>query len=325
MGSIHRYTRDNRVGDAASRWLILCLLLCWSLGVGAAEYTIQTIPNVQLQNRNQYVSNPDGILRQDVVEAINQQLAQLRDSLGIEVAVVAVESIGDNDPRMFANELFKLWGIGKREDDNGLLIQLITAPQQRSVVFETGYGLEGVLPDAICYRLQQTYMVPDMKSGDFSLGMLRGVVAVKDYLMASDYERSLIAGEEGDGEPPWWFFLLIMFGMPLFILAVALLAYYQKRRPRICPNCGQKSYQYVGRETLRKPTYKAEGLAVETYRCKNCGHTDRKNHRISRLQESAGPVIIGGGSRGGGFGGGGFGGGGFGGGRSGGGGSISRF
>lgn len=55
----------------------------------------------------------------------------------------------------------------------------MTDPPQRSVVFETGYGLEGVLPDAICYRMQQRYMLPDFKAGDYSAGMQKGVEAVK--------------------------------------------------------------------------------------------------------------------------------------------------
>ena len=119
----------------------------------AADYTIETIPNVRLSDRYNHVSNPDAIIRPDDVARINRLLQTVEDSLGIEVAVVAVESIGENDARMFATDLFQHWGLGKKGEDNGLLIQLVTG--QRAVVFETGYGLEGVLPDAICYRLQQ--------------------------------------------------------------------------------------------------------------------------------------------------------------------------
>lgn len=99
-----------------------------------------------------HVSNPDGIITPDDASRINQLLNVVEDSLGIEVAVVAVNSIGDQDARMFATDLFKHWGLGQKSKDNGLLIQLVTEPSQRSVVFETGYGIEGVLPDAICYR-----------------------------------------------------------------------------------------------------------------------------------------------------------------------------
>jgi len=291
------------------------------------DYTVQTIPNIHLSDKNSYVSNPDGILNSTDVQYINQALKQLEDSLGIEVAVVAVESIGTNDARMFATDLFKHWGIGKKGEDNGLLIQLVTEPSQRSVVFETGYGLEGVLPDAICYRLQQQYMMADLKEGRYSAGMLNGVMAVKDYLMASDYERSQILGEsQSDDSILLYLILISVVGFPLLILIISVLAYKQKHRKRTCPNCGQKTFSYVRQEMVTKPTYRSQGLAVDIYRCTNCGYTERKNQTLNRLhQGGGGPIIFG---TGGGFGrgGGSFGGGAsWGGGRSGGGGSISRF
>ncbi|MDH6534388.1 TPM domain-containing protein [Parabacteroides sp. 52] len=305
-------------------WSLLFLFLTFFPdGVGAVqEYTIQTIPNVRLADRNNYVSNPDAILNPEEVDVINRTLKALEDSLGIEVAVVAVESIGKNDARMFATDLFKQWGIGKKADDNGLLIQLVTEPEQRSVVFETGYGLEGVLPDVICYRIQQQYMIPDLKEGAYSAGVLKGVLAVTEYLLASDYERSEMLGEEEDHSLGLFlmFFLLLPLG---FVFLISYLQYTIKRRPKVCPQCGNKTLVYVKQETLRKPTYQAEGLAVDIYRCKNCRYTKNRNKTLSRLQKST-PIILGGG--GGGFGSGGsFGGGSFGGGRSGGGGSISRF
>ena len=46
---------------------------------------------------------------------------------------------------------------------------------QKKVTFETGYGLEGVLPDAICKRIQSRYMIPEFKNGNYDAGMLAGI------------------------------------------------------------------------------------------------------------------------------------------------------
>lgn len=327
MRNLNKILTGNRLQALLLAGLFLLSLFPLQLSA-AQDYTIETVPNVRLSDRNNHVSNPDGIIHPQDVEHINRLLQIIEDSLGIEVAVVAVESIGDNDARMFATDLFRHWGLGKKDKDNGLLIQLVTEPSQRSVVFETGYGIEGILPDAICYRLQQKYMIPDLKTGDYSAGMLKGVAAVKEYLMASDYERAAMTGgntsrqTEGDDLFLWLFLvMMIIFPAGIFIL-VSILKY----RPRICPRCGQKTLVYVGQQVIQRATYSSEGLAEDTYRCKNCGYTEKKNRHISRLRRSTGPIIIGGSGRGGGFGGG-FGGGGgsWGGGRSGGGGSISRF
>ena len=90
-------------GKAARKGLAISLfwLFCVLLANAAQEYTVETIPNVRLTNRLNHVSNPDGILLPDHVARINAVLGQLEDSLGIEVAVVAVESIlevGNEDP-----------------------------------------------------------------------------------------------------------------------------------------------------------------------------------------------------------------------------------
>ena len=188
------------------RFFLLCwLTLCWTVlafvfpassASAAVEYSVQTVPNVQLRDKNNFVSNPDGIITPQDVAAINSMAAELRNSMGIELAVVAVNSIGQNDARMFATEPFNFWGLGKKGRDNGLLIQLVTSPPQRSVVFEVGYGLEGTLPDAVSFRLQQRYMIPDLKEGNYSPAMRKGVEAVHRYLQGSDYERqAMLPGE----------------------------------------------------------------------------------------------------------------------------------
>lgn len=169
--------------------ILICLLVlasCFSL-YAAGSYTVEKVPNIRLTDRTNHVSNPDGIISPTDVTQINRLLNELEDSLSIEMAVVALTSIGDEDISNFAVDLFKHWGIGKKGEDNGLLLLLVT--DQRSVKFETGYGLEGTFPDAISYRLMQQYMFPDFKKGDYSAGMLKGVEATVNYFLKSDYGR----------------------------------------------------------------------------------------------------------------------------------------
>jgi len=139
----------------------------------ATEYTVQTIPNPITNNANNFVSNPDGILKTETVQQINDMLNSLKAETSAEVAVVAINSIGQADYNAFATELFSTWGIGKAKQDNGLLVLFIL--DQRKVKFETGYGLEGVLPDAICKRIQMLSMIPEFKKGNYDAGMLAGV------------------------------------------------------------------------------------------------------------------------------------------------------
>lgn len=272
-------------------WISLLLVGFASSIFAAKDYSIETIPNVRLSNRLNHVSNPDGIITPDDAARINQLLNVVEDSLGIEVAVVAVNSIGDQDARMFATDLFKHWGLGQKSKDNGLLIQLVTEPSQRSVVFETGYGIEGVLPDAICYRLQQRYMMPDLKAGNYSAGMLKGVMAVTKYLMSSDYERAGMTGNRSSSSSDddfMWIFVVGIIGMIGFSAFIAYLKY----RPKACPRCGKKTFVYMGQQVIREATRFSEGLAEDVYRCKSCGYTEKKNRTIDRIHRGGGGPII---------------------------------
>lgn len=64
--------------------------------------------------------------------------------------------------------------------DNGLIVLLST--EERCVQIATGYGLEGVLPDAICKRIQTQYMVKHFGNDDWDTGLLEGIRALNGYL-----------------------------------------------------------------------------------------------------------------------------------------------
>ena len=152
--------------------LIIFALLLLPLFAFGIEYTVQTVPNPKT-TYNGFVSNPNGILKTETFQQINIYLDSLEHQTGAAVAVVVLNSIGQAEIKPFATELFKLWGIGKAKKDNGLLVLFVL--DQKKVTFETGYGLEGILPDAICKRIQYQSMIPEFKKGNYDAGMLAGI------------------------------------------------------------------------------------------------------------------------------------------------------
>lgn len=172
--------------------ILLLWVLCWLPGRTAATvYTLDNLPDVHRSDARQYVSNPDGILAPETVGEMNRIIRSTADSTSAEIAVVVVESIGDEEIKPFATALFGQWGIGKKDNDNGLLILFVL--DQRQITFETGYGLEGVLPDALCKRIQMQEMIPAFREGDYDKGMLNGLARTADILTrpeAADEIRS---------------------------------------------------------------------------------------------------------------------------------------
>ena len=144
-----------------SRFLkyLLVLLLGFSVvDVEAKSYRVRDVQNVQRLDSRRFVANPDGILSREAVATLDSICYALKESGIAEVAIVAVDDIRPRDMVGFSQELFEGWGVGDKELDNGLGILLVG--DMREIRFHTGYGLEGVLPDALCYRIQQDYMVP---------------------------------------------------------------------------------------------------------------------------------------------------------------------
>lgn len=191
-------------------------------------YAVEQIENVQSADRTRFTSNPDGTLSQAAVARIDSICYGLRRRGAAQVAVVAVDAIAGGDPFTFAYELFSKWGVGRREDSNGVGILLVR--EQREIRFVTGRGVEGVLPDALCKRIQTNYMLPAFREGDYDRGMVRGVEAVAAVLAGSELETGVPDAVPQEDDTPWWVIALIVGGC----VAVPLVAVVRMLR---CPRC----------------------------------------------------------------------------------------
>ncbi len=308
-----------------SKNIILFFLLsfCSAVNAQTKEYTLESVPNVRLQNKMRYVSNPDGILSQEACDSIDNMLWKLEKKTSIEVSVVAIHSIGNNDAFQFVHDLFNKWGVGRKGKDNGLMILFVE--DQRKLRFETGYGLEGDLPDALCKRIQNRKMVPFFRNDNWDGGMVSGVQAICARLDGSMTNDE--AEDNGDGSNE---ILFLFFAAGGFIFLVALIGGFASWRATRCPNCKKHKMMRTDSHLL---SY-SHGIKKEevVYTCQNCGHkivreveSSDDNYRGGGRGGLGGGIFMGGLGGGLGSGGGGFDGGSFGGGMSGGGGAGSDF
>lgn len=176
--------------------VVLLLQLIISFSAVAQSYTVDKVPNVQLKNKYEFVSNPDGIISQETVNRLNEMILSVRDSASAEIAVVLLKSIGDADIDDFSTALFTKWGIGKDRKDNGLLFLLVE--DQRQMIFRTGYGLEGVLPDVILSRVIRNDISPYMAQGNPDRAMINGISQVCNYLLNPEAVQEIIVREQSE-------------------------------------------------------------------------------------------------------------------------------
>lgn len=285
----------------------------------AATYTPDNLPIPYLQDRTQYVSNPDGILAQSTVDSLNLWLGQMETTHGVQTVLAVVERIEGGEAYDFCMALGRKYSIGRKEQNSGLIILLAT--KDRAYYILTGRGLEGTLPDAICKRIENRQMLPALREGDWDEAMLNTVRAIKAY---TDGDDSLAGSSDFDDDDDTIALILFLFCMVFGLGLIGFAIWYDQYKKSYCPSCHQHKMKKISTRTTKN---KLLGIRThhDTYRCSNCGFT-KELHWDEDLHSSGGAAAsgIGGGFFGSGGGGGSFGGS-FGGGSFGGGGAGGRF
>ncbi|WP_405380577.1 TPM domain-containing protein [Phascolarctobacterium sp.] len=201
------------------RWLI-CLVLLLQTFFAVAAFAAPAVPPKPSGN---------GIYVQDYAGVISasdkQQMLALGQDLDkkttAQVAVLTVKSLEGYPIEEYALEVLRQWGIGSKDKNNGVLL-LISTGDRRSRI-EVGYGLEGVLPDGLTGRIQDRYMIPYFKSGNYSKGILQGykatVLTVAKSYGVTDLKTSGAAPQQKQNKASnGWENLLLIGGLILLLI-----------------------------------------------------------------------------------------------------------
>lgn len=151
-------------------------------------------------------------------QALEQKLRNFNDTSSTQIAVVTVPTLQGYDPNDYAQRLAEKWGVGQKGKDNGLLI--LIKPKSRTekgqAAIAVGYGLEGVIPDAIASRIIRNEMIPEFQQNNY----YRGVDKATDVLMqlaGREFTAEQYARKNGDGNGEVILIpILIIFLLPLF-------------------------------------------------------------------------------------------------------------
>ena len=137
-----------------------------------------------------------------------------------QAALVIVPTTGDVPIFDYSLKVAEKWGLGNKNTDDGLLI--LVAVNDRDMYILTGYGLEGVLPDAALKRIIREEITPNFKQEDYAGGLIKGINRIEERLLAdpevlaqSDAlaaERSAQNGSDDLPEPIFLFVMAMIFG-----------------------------------------------------------------------------------------------------------------
>jgi uncharacterized protein len=144
--------------------MLAALLLVAAFAAARAEFTFPALTGRVVDAAN---------LLSPAQRAALEQISADHEAKSTDQLVIAtVPSLQGTDVADYGNRLFRHWQLGQKDKNNGVL--LLVAPNERRVRIEVGYGLEGVLTDAMSRIIIESSILPRFRAGDFPGGIERG-------------------------------------------------------------------------------------------------------------------------------------------------------
>lgn len=164
-----------------SRVLPVFVVLGLLAYVGAGAVRAQTFPD--LTGR---VVDGASILSAETEAQIAGLLAAHENLSSDQIVVATVDDAQGYSIEEYANRLFRHWGLGQAEENNGVL--LLVAVDDRKMRIEVGYGLEGTLTDVLAKLIIDNTIVPQFRSGNFEDGIRLGAEDIITVLQGNEAE-----------------------------------------------------------------------------------------------------------------------------------------
>ena len=156
-------------------WLALLLLV----PMAALGQSVKSLPQP-----TDYVSDFAHVMSPAVIQQLDRVCGEVDHEAHAQIAVVTVNTLDGDAVEDYAVELYQKWGLGAKkgpDPDRGVLI--LIAVQDRKRFISTGYGLEGILPDALVGQIGRE-MVPALRANDFDGAMKLAVGRISQIIAA---------------------------------------------------------------------------------------------------------------------------------------------
>ncbi|HEX7743163.1 MAG TPA: TPM domain-containing protein, partial [Sphingobium sp.] len=126
-------------------------------------------------------------------QALTDKLAALEQQSGRQLVVATIPDLQGYDISDYGYQLGRAWGIGSKDKNDGAL--LVVAPNERKVRIEVGYGLEGIMTDALSSQIIRNAITPRFKAGDMAGGIDAGADAIGRLLTLPPEEAKALAAQ----------------------------------------------------------------------------------------------------------------------------------
>lgn len=171
-----------------------------------------------------------GLLSPAKEAELTERLAALERDTSDQLVVVTVDSLQGREIEEYGYQLGRAWGIGQKDTDNGVL--LIVAPNEKKVRIEVGYGLEGIMTDALSALIIHNDILPAFREGGFERGITNGVDAIDTQLRLDPAEARTRAASVTAPKADKPIIPLAVIGFIFFFLFISMVSAASRGRRR---------------------------------------------------------------------------------------------
>lgn len=115
-----------------------------------------------------YITDKVGVFSATEKANLTSKIQELEKATSIEIAVLVVSTV-DDDINLAAVDVGNKWWVGKKGQDNGLILLIAVDDKKWSI--QVWYGLEGTLPDLITKRIGEARFPPNFRNGNYYQGI----------------------------------------------------------------------------------------------------------------------------------------------------------
>lgn len=132
-----------------------------------------------------------GLVQADAKTRLNNMLRELEQKTGAEFVILTVNSLDGEGIESFTLRMAERWKLGKKGKDNGMLLTI--ALKEKKYRFDTGYGLESILPDSFLGTVGREQIRPYFRKGDYSTGIMQAASIITKRIAE---EKKITLGEQ---------------------------------------------------------------------------------------------------------------------------------
>lgn len=194
---------------------LVLLSLLTLLGFSFTGFSQIEIP--EKPSKEMAVYDGADLLKEAEEQKLRQKLETYADTTSTQIVVATINSLNGEYIGTYAAEWGQKWGIGQKEEDNGLLI--LIAKKEAKIWFSTGYGLEPYLTDATSKTIIESIILPEFRKANYYEGIDEGTTAVFE-VIAGKFDASQV--KTSDANDIGWGFAI--FPLLIFIVIIILIA-----------------------------------------------------------------------------------------------------